>query len=469
MRCRPYKDLWPVLPLLGAALLLTACSTAPVNVAAPALPAPVAWRDAGGSEQVRAQWWKAYGDDTLNALIEEALQRNPDLRLASARLAEARAVAEAQAGAQWPSLDLGLGGSRARSVSDVTLKPYLATGHQELFQAAYEVDLSGRIDALLTAAQAGVEASSAARAAVELSLTASVASGYISLLTLDAQLELTRGTLKSRDESLQLTRNRQRSGHASALETAQAEAEWRSTALLVPQLEQAIQRQEAGLNLLLARLPGPIARGRPLSAWTAHGLPATGLPSELLRRRPDLAVAEHQLAASDAQLAAARAQLLPSLRLTASLGRTGASVLHGDPFTIWSVGGSVLAPLFNGGRLRAQVKASDARREQALIGYERAALAAFGEVDSQLDSYARTEQQLDEARGQQKALEEALRIAKRRRAEGYSSYLDELIAQRSLFSAQQGVLQYQAAKLQGEVALYRALGGGWEDATAGAR
>lgn len=451
--------------LLSACLALGACSTtlAPAPPSAPAV--PDAWHQAGGQQPVHAGWWRAYGDDTLNALIAEALANNHDLRMASARLAEARALAEAQAGAQWPSLDLAAGGSRARAISDVSLKPYLSTGHQELFQAAYEVDLSGRIAAALNAAEANAQASAAMRDSVQLSLTATVASTYLSLLQLDAQLALTRQTIASRQASLQLTRQREHSGHASALESAQAEAEWRNTALVEPHLLQAIQRQEATLNLLLARLPGPIKRGRPLAAWVARGLPAAGLPSELLRRRPDLAAAELQLVAADAQLAASRAALLPSLRLTASLGRTGASVLHGDPFTIWSVGGSVLAPLFNGGRLRAQVRASDARREQALTAYERATLAAFEEVDTQLDSYALVRQQLEQAIGQQQALAEALRIAQRRRAAGYASYLDELVAQRGLFAAQQGALQYQTALLQGEVALYRALGGGWDDGT----
>ena len=452
--------------LLGTVLLLGACGATAPSKPSPPPATPAAWHQAGGEQAVGADWWRAYGDDTLNALIDEALANNHDLRMAGARLAEARALAEAQAGAQWPSLDLAAGGSRARAISDVSLKPYLSTGHQELFQAAYEVDLSGRIAAALDAAEANAQASAAMRDSVQLSLTATVASTYLSLLQLDAQLELTRQTIASRQTSLQLTRQRERSGHASALETSQAEAEWRSTALVEPQLQQAIQRQEASLNLLLARLPGPIKRGRPLAAWAAQGLPAAGLPSELLRRRPDLAAAELQLVAADAQLAAARAQLLPSLRLTASLGRTGASVLHGDPFTIWSVGGSVLAPLFNGGRLRAQVRASDARREQALTAYERATLAAFEEVDTQLDSYALMRQQLEQAVGQQQALADALRIAQRRRSAGYASYLDELVAQRSLFAAQQSALQYQAALLQGEVALYRALGGGWGEVAA---
>jgi len=276
-------------------------------------------------------------------------------------------------------------------------------------------------------------------------------------------LELAGSTLVSRERSLALTRNRQQRGYGNSLETAQAEAELRATAQAIPQIELAALRQERALNVLLARAPGAIERGTKLLDMNVRGLPDAGLPSDLLRRRPDIASAEIQVAAADAQLAAARAQLLPSLQLTASLGSIGSSVLHGDPFTVWSLGGIVLAPVFNGGRLRSLAEASATRRDQALIGYERAVLTSFAEVETQLTAYVKQQDQLAQLEAQRIAVADALRIAGRRHREGYSSYLDELLAQRNLFGVEQSVLRMRAQLLVTEVAVYRALGGGWKN------
>ncbi|MDM0112325.1 efflux transporter outer membrane subunit [Variovorax sp. J22R133] len=445
-------------------LLLQACGAperrSVADLAAIA-PAPQQWLAAGGSVPVQRLWWQGFGDPVLAGLVDEALARNLDLRQAAARLAEARALARVQDAAAWPTLDFGVGAERARSISEVTGRPFLSDNYQGQFIAAYEVDLWGRIADLRSAAQASADATAAARDAVALSVAATAAASYIQLRAFDARLELARRTLASRERSLALTRSREQRGYGSGLESAQAEAELRATAQAIPQLEQAIEHLERSLNVLLARTPGPIERGAPLLALTDPGLPAGGLPSTLMRRRPDIYSAELQLAATDAQLAAARAQMLPSVHLSATLGRAGASVLRGDPFALWSVGDSVLAPLFNGGRLRSLADASASRRDQALIAYERSVLTAFAEVETQLSAYAFQSEQLVQAQGQRVALEDALRIAGRRYREGFASYLDELLAQRNLFAVEQNVLQLNAELLATEVNLYRALGGGW--------
>ncbi|MBI3345736.1 MAG: efflux transporter outer membrane subunit [Burkholderiales bacterium] len=447
------------LALLGAAAL-AACAELPL--ARPTIPAvPANWHHAAGTATLQGDWWQGFGDARLAQLVRVALAHNQDLRQAAARVAEAHALAAAQHAAFWPSLDAGVGAARSRSISDVTLRPYLATGHQELFQASYEVDLWGRIDALARAADDGEEASRAARDTVALSVAASVAQAYIGLLELDAQMELARRLLASRERTVELVRQRRQQGYASGLELAQAEAERHAGAQALPQLMRALERQEAQLNVLLGRPPGPVERGGPLAALQRCVLPDAGLPSELLRRRPDIHGAELQVAASDAQLAAARTQWLPSLRLSASLGRTGASVLRGDPFTIWSLGGSVLAPIFNGGRLQALAKASEARRDQALAAYERTVLGAWAEVEVQLNSHEQQQIQLREALAQRQAMAEALRIAGRRYREGYASALDEGGAERNLISVEQGVVSLQSGLLQTQVSLFRALGGGW--------
>ena len=459
---RPRRRLWLI---LGLGLGLQGCTTPEPPRVAP-LEVPSAWMTPAGQAPLVADWWSAFGDPVLDRLVAEALERNLDLRQAVARLAEARALASAQRGSALPSLDFGAAGARSRTISPATGKPYDATSHEQLFSAAYEVDLWGRVASLTAAAASDEQATQAARSAVALGVAAQVASAYIGLRQLDAQLDLARRTLVSREKSLALTRARENRGYGSLLETAQAEAELRATAQQIPQIEFAAQRLERALNVVLARAPGAVERGRPLLELMPGQLPDTGLPSALMRRRPDIASAEFQVAAADARLAAQRAQLLPSLNLAASIGAAGSTILQGDPFTVWSLGGSVLAPLFNGGRLRALVEASASRRDQALIGYERTVLTAFSEVETQLAALASQRAQLVQAEAEQLALGRALAIAERRYQTGYASYLDALLAQRNLFAVELQVIGLHAELLTTQIGLYKALGGGW-DADAG--
>ncbi len=449
---------------LATALLVAGCAAPPAPPPdPPALPAlPAAWTSPGGDAAVEPGWWRAFGDDVLERLVRQALQRNGDLRLAAARVAEARALSQAQHGTDWPNVELAGGPQRARTISPVTGRPYDATARQWQFQAAYEIDLWGRVDAMDRAADASLAASGHARDAAALGVSSTVATAYLGLRALDARLAVARETLASREAAAGLARSRERQGYTSKLELVQAEAELRATAQAVPQLELALSRQEHALCVLLGAPPSPIERGLALTEIRLPPLPATGLPSELLRRRPDIAFAEAQVAASDAQLAAARAQLLPSLRLSGSIGQASSSILHGDPFTLWSLGGSVLAPIFEGGRLRAQVAANASRRDQALIGYEKTVLGSLAEVEDQLAGIAFLQQQATQVEAQRLALADALRIASHRYREGYASYLDLLDAQRNLFSAQQTALQLRSDLLGAEVGLYRALGGGWQ-------
>ena len=450
---------------LGAALLLQACGSLPAMQAPLAAEVPARWQDATTpttGSQVQPGWWHDLGNPVLDGLVDRALARNTDLRVAAARVAEARALSDVQRAAALPTLDAGVGASRSRSISAATGKPYLSTVLQPQFQAAYEIDLWGRVDALGQAADAQLQASASARDSAALSVAATVVSGYVNLRALDARIEVARQTLEARASALQLARSRQERGYTSALETQQSEAEYRATAAVVPQLDLAIRRQEHALRLLTGDAPGPVARGKALNDLPLAALSAVGVPSELLRRRPDIASAESQLAGTDAQLAAARAQLLPSIHLSATLGSISSSALTGDPFKLWSLGGSVLAPLFEGGRLRAGVRAADARRDQALASYEKAVLTAFGEVEDQLAAIDELARQAVEVEAQRAALQETLRVASNRYREGYASHLDELDAQRNLFSAEQTALQLRADQLAARVALDRALGGGWD-------
>ncbi|ALN61190.1 efflux transporter, outer membrane factor (OMF) lipo, NodT family protein [Lysobacter antibioticus] len=459
MRAAPI--VWRIAAIALAMCTLAAC----VSVASPPSFAepPPAWRDAPGvGVAVQRDWWRGYNDPVLSELVERALADNTDLRLAAARVAEARALLDAQGAVQWPTLDLSLSAQRARSVGAATGRANLSSVTQPQFQAAYEVDLWGRLDALTDAARANLLASETAADSVRLSVAAAVASAYLGLRASDARLEVAQRTLASRAGARKVAQRRFDTGYSSRLELSQAEAEYRATAQVVPQLQLAIRRQEDALSVLLGRAPEAVPRGRPLTEIAAPALPSAGVPSQLLRRRPDIAQGEAQIAAADANLAAARAQLLPSLRLTGTLGSLESSLLHGDPIRLWSVGGSVLAPLFNAGRLRAQVQAGAARRDQAVLGYRKTVLTAFAEVEDALAAIRYLHEQRDQAEHQRIALSEALRIAHNRYNEGYASYLEELDAQRNLFNAELTVVQLQADALTAEVNLYKALGGGWE-------
>uniref|UniRef100_UPI0035AEE8C7 efflux transporter outer membrane subunit n=1 Tax=Sphingopyxis sp. TaxID=1908224 RepID=UPI0035AEE8C7 len=308
------------------------------------------------------------------------------------------------------------------------------------------------------AARQNAAAVAAAREAAALSVSAAAASGYIALLALDQRRELLKQTLVSRGEALRIARDRAEAGYTSQLELQQSEAEYRSAEQQIPAIEAAIARQENGLSLLVGDTPHAIARGTAFDGLKTPAVPAV-MPSELLRRRPDIAQAEYALAATDANLRAARAQFLPQIRLSASGGAVVSSLL-GDPISIWSVGGSVLAPIFQGGRLQGQFDAATAQRDQAAFAYRKSVLTAFREVEDQLALIDRLGAQEQALLAQHNAVAEVLRHATNRYRAGYSPYLEQIDAQRALLAVDQALIQLRADRLTAYVALYQALGGG---------
>jgi NodT family efflux transporter outer membrane factor (OMF) lipoprotein len=448
--------------LTACAALLAGCRIAVPPAPQPTLVVPPAWHtQVGPGAPVERDWWRAFNDPALDRLVAQALARNNDVRTAQSRLQEYRARIQVARAAEEPSLSVGFNPSRARVIGPFGA-PIYSTAMQGAFQAAYEIDPWGRTANLTEAARLDYATQQAAADATALSVAANTASGYLNLRGLDAQLALARATLASRQRSLDLARRQFEVGYSSRLELSQAEAEYRATAGVVPQLERSIAQQENALDVLVGANPGPVERGTELAGLNVPAI-QPGLPSELLRRRPDIASAESAVAAADASLAAARDQMLPSLRLTASLGAYATSLpdLLSSPTKLWSVGGSVLAPLFDAGRLRAQAQISASLRDRAVFAYEAAVRNAFADTENALSAVRRLREQLDEAEARRVATAEVLRIAHNRYRNGYSSYLEELDAQRNAFSAENTVLQLRAAWLQAHVDLYRALGGGW--------
>ncbi|MBD3731860.1 MAG: efflux transporter outer membrane subunit [Sphingopyxis sp.] len=443
-----------LLPLLIAGCAPAISPRPEASVVAP----PADWRTSLPAEgTVEREWWARFGDPQLSALVEQARANNTDLAIAAARVAEARAQERVARSLLLPSLSASVPGSEARTVNAFG-QPSESTSAQPTFQAAYEVDLFGVNAARRDAARASAAALAAAQEAATLSVSATAASGYITLLALDDRLKVLRETLVQRGEALRIARDRAEAGYTSELELRQSEAEYRAAEQQIPTIEAAIARQENALSLLVGDTPHAITRGTDFDALATPVVPAV-VPSDLVRRRPDIAQAEYSLAATDANLRTARGQFLPQIRLSASGGAAISSLL-GDPITIWSIGGSILAPIFSGGRLEGQFDAATAQRDQAAFAYRKAVLTAFREVEDQLALIDRLGAQEQALLAQRAAVAEVLRHATNRYRAGYSPYLEQIDAQRALLSVDLALIQLRADRLTSYVALYQALGGG---------
>jgi multidrug efflux system outer membrane protein len=446
-----------------AATLVGCAGQRPTAPAAAAITAPIAWRtDSEPGPPVEAEWWQAFGDTELSKIVTTALAQNIDVDVAVSRVAEARAQFKMAHAQRLPDLVGTADGGRDRDVNPGFGVAEEQTAGEVELAISYDVDLFGRLTQASAASRASLIASEAARDNVRLAVAASAASGYITLRAFDARLVVLRHTLAAREQSLHLAKRRADAGYASLLDLRQAEAEYRATEQLIPAAQLAISRQEDGLSLLLGEEPAAVERGVELSALTTPMIPAS-LPSTLLRRRPDIAEAEYKLVAADRSLDSARAAFMPSIELTASGGYVTSGLLVSNPIQIWSLGGSLLAPLLDSGRLRAQQSVSAARRDQAAYAYRKAALSAFREVEDALAAMQRDRQQEQAIAAQRDALAQSLRLATNRYRAGYSPYLEQLDAERALLSAELSLVQARADRLSASVSLYQALGGGWDN------
>ncbi|MGL4724350.1 MAG: efflux transporter outer membrane subunit [Scandinavium sp.] len=447
---------------VAVALLLAGCHAVDVQKADSQLVIPTQWRQSiGPASPAESVWWRQFHDSSLNRYVDQALRYNSDVLIARERVNEYQARAYATEGSLFPSLDADVSGARARAQSAATDLPIHSTLYKGSLTASYDVDLWGANRSASRAAQASLAAQKAAASAAELTVASSVAAGYVTLLSLDEQLQVTQNTLKSREEAYQLAKRQYETGYTSRLELMQADSELRGTRAQVPLLQHQIAQQENALSLLLGQNPASVER-QVFDALTPLTLPSQ-LPSTLLNRRPDIVQAQRALLAADETLASSEAQLLPSINLTATGSYQDATLpgLLDNPLRLWSLGGSILAPLLNRQALNAQVDISMSQRNQALYGYEKTVRSAFGEVNDSLDAITRYREQLEALEEQQQVASDTLRIAQNRYRNGYSSYLDVLDAQRTLFSTQLSVVQVKNNLLLAQIDLYRSLGGGW--------
>jgi len=455
--------------LLLAATLLAGCM--PAHRQAPALAAidaPSGWSVPAGAHAavsdapIAQQWWRAFGDPALDGHVQAALTYNADLLSAGSRLDTARAQLDLARAAIGPTLagTLGLQAQRTLGATGEATSRVAQPG----LQASWEPDLWGRLHSQAGAAELRLSASEADQAGVALAIASTTAQTYIGLLALEAQLQVTRDTAASRAEALRIARDKASAGYTSQLQSTQAESEYEAVLQSLAQLQQAIARQYNALRLLTGQPPAQRDGAQAQAARFARlQLPTVpvALPSDLLRRRPDLAQAEALLAASDASLQASRAAFLPQVALSASLGALYTNALHYNPVAVWSLGGSVLAPLFDQGRLQAQYDSSAAQRDQAAFAYRGAVLNALAEVENALVADARLQEQMQHATRRREVLARSLQYARDRYEAGYAAYLEELDAQRNLYQTEIELINLRQSQLSNQLSLFKAVGGGW--------
>lgn len=461
-------------PLLALALATLAGCAALPDLKKPVAELPAAWPRAMGApaERVAADWWRAYGDDRLDALIQEALQHNADIRLAAARIQEARAnlgLARADQAVQMQGA-VDLSRSRRTEVGAMPAggSPTNNTYKAQL-QAAYELDLWGRYREATNVARSELLSSEYGRDVVRIALTSDVAQAYFTLRALDAQLELLHKTRANRQAAVDLQKLRLDAGVSSELELRQAQAELASLEASQARLTQSQGQQELALAVLIGRSPralmeDPMARGKPLETLGEPPAIPAGLPSDLLARRPDLRQAEQNVLTTHARIREARAALYPDLSLTAYLGSESKALsdLFSGPAAIWGLTAGLVQSLLNGGRNQAALDVRDARQAQALISYEQAVRQAFREVLDALIAH-RQARELAEAEGRRaEALAKARDLADLRYRNGLSNYLTVLDAQRNVLQAELNRIDARLAQLNASAGLALALGGGWQ-------
>ncbi len=452
----------------AAALLLAGCSFIP-TYERPAAPVPATYAAASsatGATQATADtapWQDYFADPRLRQLIETALANNRDLRVAMLNVEQARATYQVRRADQYPGVGLAANASRAPASGSGNLTNSFSVG---LAVSAWEIDFFGRLASLKEQALAQYLATEEGRNAAQVSLVAAVANGWLALLADEELLDLSRQTLASREESVRLTKMRLDAGVASELDFRQAESLTQAARATLAQQQRQRALDENALALLLGQaLPGEVsaslAGSRLVNAPAMAPLPA-GLPSELLIRRPDIRQAEQQLIGANANIGAARAAFFPRISLTAQAGTASGELsgLFKNGSWGFTIAPSLLLPIFDAGRNQANLESAQASRSIAVAQYEKAIQTAFREVSDALAGQATLGEQSLAQQRQAEAESARLQLADLRYRNGVASYLDLLDAQRSLFTAQQAVVQVRLAQLQNQVALYKALGGG---------
>jgi multidrug efflux system outer membrane protein len=459
-----------ILYAIFASLLMTGCMVGP-NYHRPVVQTPGVYRDLSENSQAQAQaasfadlpWWQVFEDPQLQELIRTALKENYDLELATERIAAARAQVTITRSSLFPQVQAGgnfAGGKDATTQAKYNILELTA-------DAAFQLDLFGRLRRATEASRAELLATEDARNAVILTLVSDVASDYFTLLELDLELQITRDTVKTQIDSVKLTQLRLDHGVATKLDVLQAEQVLDTANAQIPDLERQIGQEEDAISILLGHYPDSVRRGRPLAEQPFPPDVPPGMPSTLLERRPDIRQVEQELIAANAEIGVAKAAFFPQISLTGSGGGAfGRSTLFSGLMSsqtgIWSYGAQVTQPIFTGGALRGNLRLAESQHRQELIAYKQVIQLAFRDVSDALIGYQKLHQVRVAQETTVKDLQDTVDTSLVRYRGGITTYLEVLDGQRSLFEAELALAQARGNEYQSLVQLYKALGGGWQ-------
>ena len=463
---------------------LGGCTVGP-NYHSPAVPLPDTWSElpeAGVTAQPvgEMQWWTTFQDPLLDSLIERAVAANFDLRIAQGRLREARALRVAIAADAWPTINTGGAYSRRRRSENIagftstTSNGSSSSGSvlesnlfQTDFDATWELDLFGRVRRAVEAADADVGAAEENRRDVLVTLLAEVARNYVELRGLQRELTVANNNVQIQQKTTELTQERFRSGLTSRLDVTQAQAQLATTQSQVPLIESAARQTIHRLGVLLGQVPESLLEDlgpeRPIP--TVPVKVEIGVPSELLRRRPDVRRAERELAAATARVGVATADLFPRVFLSSNIvGLQSASIsdLALASSRFWTAGPTISWPIFDAGRIRARIEVQNAREEQNLAQYEKTVMTSLEEVENALVAYTREQVRRQALLEAVDANIQAVELANERYIKGLGDFLSVLDTQRSLYSTEEQLAQSEQSVAANLIALYKAVGGGWE-------
>jgi len=455
--------------LAGLCLALSGCWKVGPDYEQPLVTTPKNWRFA--SREVRdvsnIEWWRQLGDPVLNRLIDETVLNNLDLKIAVANVEQFMGRYGATRANLFPQI-FGtalyerrlISGAESGTVNDL---PFQDRDHAVLGgEMNWELDVWGQLRRAKEAANADLFAQIAARDAVVLTVASLVAQTYINLRALDVNLKATRSIIDTLTEEVRIARTRLDMGYSSEIELTQSLSELERRKALAPLFEQQIAEAEHALSLLLGKNPGPIPRGQALNELRLPAVPA-GLPSELLRRRPDIQQAEQNLAAASARIGVARGEYFPKVVLTAMGGQAAQNIdqMFMPGATFWSAGMQIIGPIITAGKIAGQVQAAEAIQRAALAGYQRAIITAFREFEDALIAGQKSLERLDFQELRVTAVKNYVRLSRLQFDEGYTPYLVVLDSLRQLYDAEIDLIKARNDTFIAAIQLYRAMGGGW--------
>jgi len=441
---------------LSLAIVLAGCTVGP-NYQRPKIVPPTVYRgdtNTSTSSLGDEKWWAVFDDPVLQQLIHAALAQNYDVRIAATRILQAQARLGITRADQFPTIS----GALAFTAQKISFGKFAATQLQGAL--SYDFDFWGRYRRATEAARANLLASQWSRRTVVATLVSSVAATYFQLRELDLTLEVSQRTLASRRQSLALTETLANGGATSLLDVKQAQQLVETAAAAVPELQQQIALAEDALSDLLGQYPSDIPRGKPLTEQPLPPAVPAGLPSHLLEHRPDIQEAEQNLIAANAEIGVARAQLFPDVSLTGAGGGAANGLSHLG--TVYSLTAGATQQIFNAGRLRSNVRLSEAEQQQQLLVYQQTIQTAFREVSDALVGYQRNRESREHQELLTAAARDASSLSDLRYRGGAASYLEFLTNETNFFSAELNLARARLAERLSLVQLYNSLGGGWE-------